>query len=87
MIVSPGETIGLLWMTSTCANSAISLPTKPPRSVRVKAVHEQHQFDLVDIKSTAAVYKRKSYKHVFDLFDVLSNFHWLFHLKQRKAVE
>ena len=33
-----------------------------PGSVRVKAIHDQHQIDLIDMKNMAVVWKGKSYK-------------------------
>ena len=33
-----------------------------PRPVRVKAIHDQHQIDLINMKNMAVVWKGKSYK-------------------------
>lgn len=48
-----------------------------PRPVRVKEIHDQHQIDLVDMKSMSVVYEGKTYKYIFSLLDVFSRFHWL----------
>ena len=40
-------------------------------------MHDQYQIDLVDMNKMLVIYKDKTYKYIFSLFDVFSRFHWL----------
>ena len=56
-----------------------------PRPVRVKAIHDQHQIDLINMKNMAVVYKGKTYKYILSLLDVFSRFHWLYPLESKHS--
>ena len=56
-----------------------------PRPVRVKAIHDQHQIDLSNMKNMAVVYKGKTYKYILSLLDVFSRFHWLYPLESKHS--
>ena len=56
-----------------------------PRLVSVKRIQEQHQIDLVDMKSMKVEYKEKCYWHIFSLMDMFSRFHWLAPLARKKS--
>ena len=56
-----------------------------PRPVRVKRIQEQHQIDLVDMKSMKVEYKAKCYRYIFLLMDIFSRFHWLAPLTRKKS--
>ena len=43
-----------------------------PRPICVKAVHDQHQTDLINMKNMTAVYKGRTYKNIVSLLDVFS---------------
>ena len=55
-----------------------------PRPVSVKRIQEQHQIDLVDMKSMKVEYKGKCYRYIFSLMDIFSRFHWLAPLTRKK---
>ena len=60
----------------------VKFPNKAQsRPVRVKAIHDQHQIDLFNIRSMAIVYKGKIYQYILSLFDVFLQFHWLYPLE------
>ena len=56
-----------------------------PRPVKVKRIQEQHQIDLVDMKSMKVECKGKCYGYVFSLMDMFSRFHWLAPLTTKKS--
>ena len=41
-----------------------------PRPVRVKAIHDQHQIDLINMKNMTVVYKGKSYKYILCILSI-----------------
>ena len=55
------------------------------RPVSVKRIQEQHQIDLVDMKSMKVEYKRKRYRYIFSLMGIFSRFHWLAPLTRKKS--
>ena len=58
-----------------------------PRPVRVKAIHGQHQIDLINMKNMAVAYKVKTYKYILSLLDVFSQFHGLYPLESKYSSE
>ena len=56
-----------------------------PRPVRVKAIHDQHQIDLINMKNMAVVYKGKTYKYILSLLDVFSRFPCLYPLESKHS--
>ena len=56
-----------------------------PRPVSVKKIQEQHQIDLVDMKSLKVEYKGKCYRYIFSLMDIFLRFHWLALLTRKKS--
>ena len=56
-----------------------------PRTVRVRAINDQHQFDLINMKNMAVVYKGKTHKYILSLLDVFSQFHWLYPLESKHS--
>ena len=56
-----------------------------PRPISMKRIQEQHQMDLVDIKSMKVEYKRKSYQNIFSLMEIFSRFYWLAPLTTKKS--
>ena len=55
----------------------LGLPTKLKftRPTSVKIIQEQHQVDLVDLKSLKVEYKGKCYRYIFSLMGIFSRFH------------
>ena len=51
----------------------------------MKRILEQHQTDLVDMKSMKVEYKGKCYRYIFSLMDIFSRFHWLAPLMTKKS--
>lgn len=56
-----------------------------PCPVMVKRIHEQHQVDLVDMKSMQVEHKGKIYRYILSLMDLFSRFHWLAPLERKKS--
>ena len=56
-----------------------------PRPVSMERIQEQHQIDLVDMKSMKVEYKGKCYQYIFSLMDIFSQFHWLAPLTRKKS--
>ena len=56
------------------------------RPLSVKRLQEQHQIDLVDMKSMKVEYKGKCYEYFFRWWTYFCNFIGLLHLRQRKVV-
>ena len=58
-----------------------------PRHERVKAIHDHHQIDLVDMNKMSVIYKGKTEKYIFSLLHVLPRFHWLLEIKHSSGVK
>ena len=76
-----GKSVELLWKTKPYENSNKARP----RPVRVKAIHDQHQINLINMKNMEVVYKGKTYKYILSFLDVFSQFHWLYPLESKHS--
>ena len=56
-----------------------------PRSVSVHRIQDQHQIDLVNMKSIKVEYTGKCYRNIFSLMDIFLQFHWLTSFTTKKS--
>ena len=53
----------------------------------MKAIHDHHHIDLVDMNKMSVIYKGKTEKYIFSLLHVFPRFHWLLEIKHSSGVK